>query len=453
MNIFAIISSLFLVALIGGASAENVQASATSNAVALKWKEIPDAEKYYVLLSDDQNQVVDRNETQFGTLLPNTLYQVIISAADVNGTIMANIAPLEYQFRTVAAPVSNLQVMDVTESSIQLTWDMDNETDSYEVMVKNETDSVISASVTLGEHSASISGLQGMQFYKIYITPVGSSGLGDTAMIRTRTDGSGIKLNGVWQGSQGVFGGSATIFRPISIPTGPYVMKIHLPCPVLAVKFWNAKLDKKNSVPADATYVLRQSKLWQRRKAEIGMNFYFTQENETTTCTISGEDINVEFGVSMEAARTTSTNTAVPVIINEWLGTTEILVGSGGMVSILVSEVYNDTNADMTKPTNGTWNAKPDYGTYVIAVDSGAGCTGGLLFADVWGMTRKSSEGMPGALPSTAYFVQDEMQWPSNEMGFLYGYNPEVCEDRSGITAQVMVGGPFVDAVFAAEDA
>ena len=37
--------------------------------------------------------------------------------------------------------------------------------------------------------------------------------------------------------------------------------------------------------------------------------------------------------------------------------------------------------------------------------------------------------------------------------GFLYGYNPEVCEDRSGITAQVMVGGPFVDAVFAAEDA
>ena len=32
-------------------------------------------------------------------------------------------------------------------------------------------------------------------------------------------------------------------------------------------------------------------------------------------------------------------------------------------------------------------------------------------------MTRKSSEGMPGALPSTAYFVQDEMQWPSNEMG------------------------------------
>ena len=36
---------------------------------------------------------------------------------------------------------------------------------------------------------------------------------------------------------------------------------------------------------------------------------------------------------------------AVPVIINEWLGTTETLVGSGGMVSILVSEIYNDTNA------------------------------------------------------------------------------------------------------------
>ena len=55
---------------------------------------------HQVLLSDDQNTVVDRNETQFGTLLPNTLYQVIISAADVNGTNIENILPLEYQFRT-----------------------------------------------------------------------------------------------------------------------------------------------------------------------------------------------------------------------------------------------------------------------------------------------------------------------------------------------------------------
>ncbi|XP_076811192.1 uncharacterized protein LOC143455290 [Clavelina lepadiformis] len=446
MNIFAIISSIFLLTLLGAQSTSaNVQASVTSNSVALKWSPISGAVKYHVLLSDDQNTVVDRNETQFGTLLPNTLYQVIISAADVNGTNIANILPLEYQFRTVAAPVSNLHIMDVTETSIQLTWDMDNETDSYQVMVKNDTGAEMSATVVLGEEGATISGLHRMKFYNFDVAPVGSSGLGESATIRARTDGSGIKLIAIWQGSQGIFGGAAKIFRPITIPRGSYSIKVQLPCPVLAVKFWNAKLDKKNSVPADATYVLRQSKLWQRRKAEIGMNFYFTQENETTTCVISEDNISLEFGAVVEAPRDASVNTAIPLKVEEW--------GINGLVSVLFSELYNDTNADMTKPTNGTWNAKPEYGDYVIAVDSGAGCTGGLIYDDVWGMTRKSSEGMPGALPSTAYFVQDEMQWPSNEIGLLYGYNPEVCEDRSGITAQIMVGGPFVDAVFAAEDA
>ena len=48
---------------------------------------------------------------------------------------------------TVAAPVSNLHIMDVTESSIQLTWDMDNETDSYQVMVKNDTGAEMSKKI------------------------------------------------------------------------------------------------------------------------------------------------------------------------------------------------------------------------------------------------------------------------------------------------------------------
>jgi len=31
--------------------------------------------------------------------------------------------------------------------------------------------------------------------------------------------------------------------------------------------------------------------------------------------------------------------------------------------------------------------------------------------------------------------------------GLIYGYNPEVCPDRSEVTAELMVGGDFVQAV------
>lgn len=42
-----------------------------------------------------------------------------------------------------------------------------------------------------------------------------------------------------------------------------------------------------------------------------------------------------------------------------------------------------------------------------------------IFYQSIWGMTQKSSAGMPGATPQVKYFVQTGNDWYSNEPGKL----------------------------------
>uniref|UniRef100_H2YZL4 Fibronectin type-III domain-containing protein n=1 Tax=Ciona savignyi TaxID=51511 RepID=H2YZL4_CIOSA len=84
-------------------------------------------------------------------------------------------------------------------------------------------------------------------------------------------------------------------------------------------------------------------------------------------------------------------------------------------------------NANM----EGTLVAKPVQGTYVIVIDTGAGCPEGITVQNIWEMDQVVNL-MDTENPNIMYFIQRVDQWYSNNIGFIFS---AACSDRSGLTA------------------
>ncbi|XP_076807821.1 uncharacterized protein LOC143451263 [Clavelina lepadiformis] len=455
MKTFGIILSVLLLGVLtaNGQDEQNageISGSVAARAVVLTWNHVEGATHYLVVL-DGQSQNTTDTTASFGGLEPNTPYTAEASAFDANGSIIF-VFP-DFTFETVLERITNLRAKDITEISIEITWDERNDTTVFSVMVKDDEDELLEPFVRLSENTAFISGLQRLTFYNIYVAPVGADGVGETSVIRLRTDGEGVRIVNSWKNSEGLSGGQVMIYRSINIPRGPYMMRVFLPCPATNIKVWNADIDEELSSQDDGIYILVQNKIWQKRKADIGMNFY-SLGDETFNCSIEEGSVNVEFSYSEPSARNVlSSNQAIPVSILEWATIDTGIVSLAGKMNVRLDEVYDNVNAPLSAAqSNQTFNMKPYHGQFIIALHSGEDCPGGISIGAVWGMTQKSSTGMEGALPSTMYFVQTEAQWPSNEIGLIYGYDADNCSSRNGVTTELIEGGPIVDAVFDAED-
>ncbi|CAK8683253.1 unnamed protein product [Clavelina lepadiformis] len=436
---------------------KNVSYMVTSNAVTLTWNAVENATSYIINLSGTQTKATENTRVVFGGLDANSKYNATVAAADINGTSSTQTSSVT--FTTLLSQVKNLKITDATASSMELTWDESPGAISHKVMVSSDGDQMTGADVFVEDNVMFISNLTSMTFYKINVVPVSSAGDGDIATIRGRTDGSGVTLVARWSGVMGPIGGEAQIYRPLTIPAGPFRMRVLLPCPIVHINFWNADLNQDASRAEQGMFVIEQTELWQRNKPEVGMTFYFrenAENGERTACEFFDDDsITVDFDFGQNAdliPRSLSQNTKIPVVIQEWWSTTDQIVNTGGSVILKLSDVYSETNERLNSPENSTINPKPLFGKFAISIDSGANCSGGITINSVWGMTQKSAEGMKEVPRTVFYFVQTEMQWPSNDLGFIYGYDPAVCEDRDGVTAEIIEGGSIVDILFSANN-
>uniref|UniRef100_H2YZL2 Fibronectin type-III domain-containing protein n=2 Tax=Ciona savignyi TaxID=51511 RepID=H2YZL2_CIOSA len=401
----------------------DLQAVVRSNAVGLTWTAVEGDVVSYLATIMEIGQSMTTTETRaaFGGLTAMTTYTASVVANGGNESLGF---PAFVQFQTLAEKPTNLQNVfeETTETMLVISWDMVNGTSGYSVEVATTSGEIISASVDVQGNKAYISGLSPFTFYDLSIRAITEGGqLGDHEEFRARTAGSGIRVNAWWM-SQTTFGGEATIFREFVIPPGNFYVAVQLTCPVDEVVVWNANIDMVNSDEATGRYVFVQDETWMRERSEI--NFNFNRGNMTGECDLQSGNITVDFNPSVAPlAADIPEDTPLEIQTSNW--------GPGGMVQVKLGSTYMDPGNPNADNMEGTLVAKPVQGTYVIVIDTGAGCPEGITVQNIWEMDQVVNL-MDTENPNIMYFIQRVDQWYSNNIGFIFS---AACSDRSGLTA------------------